>query len=61
MHGCLLHIYARAFTSFIIYLITMGIGHGLAHVYLCPDKDLFVVMLMSSIRLYYFFLFKAPE
>jgi hypothetical protein len=48
---------------FIYYLtlITTGIGHGLAHVHLCPDKDRFVVMLTSSIRLCYFFLFKAPE
>jgi hypothetical protein len=39
-------------------LITMGIGHGLAYVHLCPDKDRFVVMLASSIRLCYFSLLK---
>jgi hypothetical protein len=39
MHACLLHIYAHAFTLFIILmLITMGIGHGLVYVHLCLDK-----------------------
>jgi hypothetical protein len=48
---------------FIYYLtlIITGIGHGLAHVHLCPDKDRFVVILTSSIRLCHFFLIKAPE
>jgi hypothetical protein len=37
MHACLLHVYARALLY--LTLIIMGIGHGLAHVHLCPNKD----------------------
>jgi hypothetical protein len=44
-----------------LMLFTTGIGHGLAHVHLCPDKDRSIVMLTSSIRLCYFLLFKALE
>jgi hypothetical protein len=40
MHACLLHVYARAFTSFIyLMLIITGIDHDLVHVHLCPNKD----------------------
>jgi hypothetical protein len=42
-------------------LFITGIGHGLAHVHLYPNKDRYIVMLMSSIRLCYFLQFKAPE
>jgi hypothetical protein len=42
-------------------LFTTGIGHGLAHLHLYPNKDRSTVMLTSSIRLYYFLHFKAPE
>jgi hypothetical protein len=42
-------------------LFITGIGHGLVHVHLYPNKDRSVVMLMSSIRLCYYLHFKAPE
>jgi hypothetical protein len=48
------------FTYYSMLFIT-GIGHGLAHMHLDPNKDRSVVMLMSSIRLCYFLHFKAPE
>jgi hypothetical protein len=48
---------------FIYYsmLFATGIGHGLAHVHLYPNKDRSIVMLTSSIRLCYFSHLKAPE
>jgi hypothetical protein len=45
----------------LLMLLTTGIGHGLAHVHLYPNKDRSTVMLTSSIRLCYFSYFEAPE
>jgi hypothetical protein len=42
-------------------LFITGIGHGLAHVHLYPNKDRSIVMLTSSIRLCYVLRFKAPN
>jgi hypothetical protein len=62
MHACLLHNYDHAF-YFIYYLLLFitGIGHGLAHVHLYPNKDRSIVMLTSPNRLCYFLHFKAPN
>jgi hypothetical protein len=42
-------------------MFTTGIGHGLTHVHLYPNKDRSTIMLTSSIRLCYFLEFEAPE
>jgi hypothetical protein len=42
-------------------LFITGIGHGLVHVRLYPNKDRSIVTLTSSIQLCYSLHFKAPE
>jgi hypothetical protein len=62
MHACLLHVYARAFTLFIyLTLIIMGIGHGLAHVHLCPNNDRSSSRLRHSFGYVTFSCYKLPN